>query len=131
MADGSATSRRTRAYALAIAIAGLALTAYVELALTSSAASDPFGWFVYEAVAWLALLGIGPFLPVPATVLAGALLALGLEAVAYWRVFVVEGGASAAGVYLWKPLVQLALIAAAWIAGYLVYLRGQRPRAHG
>lgn len=128
---GDGTTQRTRLFAMAIAVAGLALTAYVEIVLVSGSAPDPFGWFVYEAVAWLALLGIGPFLPVPATVLVGALLALALEAVAYWQVFVLPDGAQNAGLYLWKPLVQLALIAGAWLAGYLMYLRAQRTRAHG
>lgn len=117
--------------ALAIAVAGLALTAYVEVALTSSGASDPFGWFVYEAVAWLALLGIGPLIPVSSAVLAGAVLALALEAVAYWLVFALPGGTGHAGIYLWKPLAQLALIGAAWLAGYLIHLRALRARAHG
>lgn len=127
----SGTTKRTRALALAIAVAGLALTAYVEFALTSGGASDPFGWFIYEAVAWLALLGIGPFLPVSSAVLVGAVLALALEAVAYWLVFAWPGGAGHAGIYLWKPLAQLALIGAAWLAGYLIHLRGLRTRAHG
>ncbi len=127
----SGATKRTRALALAIAVAGLALTAYVEFALTSSGASDPFGWFIYEAVAWLALLGIGPFLPVSSAVLVGAVLALALEAVAYWLVFALPGGAGHAGIYLWKPLAQLALIGAAWLAGYLIHLRGLRTRAHG
>jgi hypothetical protein len=129
MADGSTV--RTRMLAVAIAVVGLALTAYVEVALTSNTANDPFGWFVYEAVAWLVLLGIGPFLPVSATVLVGAMLALGCEAVAFWRVFVLPGGAGYAGIYLWKPLAQLALIAGAWFAGYLIHLRSLRSRAHG
>lgn len=127
----TASMRRLRALALLIALAGLALTVYVEVALTTSSASDRFGWFVYEAVAWLALLGIGPFLPVSVAVLVGALLALGFEAIAYWRVFVLAGGAEQAGIYLWKPLAQLALIAGAWFAGYLIHLRGVRARAHG
>lgn len=127
----SGTTKRTRALALAIASAGLALTAYVEIALTSNNASDPFGWFVYEAVAWLVLLGLGPLLPVSVAVLVGAVLALGFEAVAYWLVFALPGGAEQAGIYLWKPLVQLALIGAAWFAGYLIHLRVLRARAHG
>lgn len=127
----SGTTKLTRALALAIAIAGLALTVYVEVALTSNNASDRFGWFVYEAVAWLVLLGIGPFLPVSVTVLVGAVLALGFEAVAYWLVFALPGGAELAGIYLWKPLAQLALIGAAWFAGYLIHLRIQRARANG
>lgn len=125
------TTRRTRALALAIAFAGLALTAYVEFALTSTGASDPFGWFVYEAVAWLALLVIGPFLPVSSVVLVGAVLALALEAIAYWLVFASPAEAVHAGIYLWKPLAQLALIGAAWLAGYLIHLRTLRTRAHG
>ena len=125
------STKRTRVFALTIAVVGLALTAYVEVALTSATANDPFGWFVYEAVAWLVLLGIGPFLPVSATVLVGAMLALGFEAVAFWRVFVLPSGAEYAGIYLWKPLVQLALIAGAWFAGYLIHLRTLRSRAHG
>jgi hypothetical protein len=127
----SAATKRTRVLALGVAALGLALSAYVELALTTTAPGDRFGWFVYEAVAWLALLAIGPFLPVPAAVLAGALLALGFEVLAYWRVFVTDGGAEHAALYLWKPLVQLALIAGAWLAGYLLYLRSLRPRAEG
>lgn len=124
-------AKRTRAFALAIAVAGLALTAYVELGMTASNAPDPLGWFLYAALPWLALLGIGPFLPVSAAVLVGALLALALEAVAYWLVFATDGGAANAVVYLWKPLVQLALIAASWFAGYLVYLRSLRGRVDG
>jgi uncharacterized membrane protein len=125
------STKRMRALALVIALAGLALTAYVEVELTATTAGDPFGWFVYEAAAWLVLLGIGPFLPVSLTVLVGAMLALGFEALVFWRVFVLPGGAESAGIYLWKPLVQLALIAAAWFAGYLIHLRGVRSRTHG
>lgn len=127
MAAQAATGdKRSRRLAMVIALAGLALTAYVEFGLTTATAQDRFGWFVYEAGAWLALLCIGPFLPVGRTVLAGALIALGLEVFAYWRVFMVQEGAEDAAIYLWKPLAQLALIAAAWLAGYLTYLRAQR-----
>lgn len=120
----------SRGLALAIAACGLALCAYVEFALTSAAAQDRFGWFVYEAGAWLLLLFVGPFLPVGRTVLVGALFALGLEAFAFYRAFMVAAPSEdAAAIYLWKPLVQLALIAAAWMAGYLTYLRAQR--GHG
>jgi hypothetical protein len=128
--EGMAASR-PRALALAIAVVGLALTAYVELGMTASGAPDPIGWFLYGSVAWLALLAFGPMLPVPVTVLAGALLALALEAVAYWLVFGVPDGAANAAIYLWKPLAQLAMIAASWLAGYLVYLRSLRARADG
>ncbi len=122
---------RLRLLALLIAAIGLALTAYVEFALTSAAAQDRFGWFVYEAGAWLLLLFVGPFLPVGRTVLVGALFALGLEAFAFYRVFVMSPAGDAAAIYLWKPLAQLALIAAAWLAGYLTYLRAQRDGGHG
>jgi len=124
-------TQQTRAIALVIAIAGLALTAYVEIALTASTASDPFGWFVYEAVAWLVVFGVVPFLPVSTTVLVGALLALGFEVAAFWRVFVLPDGAGQAGIYLWKPLVQLALMAGAWFAGYLIHLRTTRSHVDG
>ena len=124
-------TRRTRAFALLIAVVGLALVAYVEFALTAAEATDQFGWFVYEAVAWLVLLAIGPFFPVGMAVLVAALAALALEAFAFWHAFVTGAGSEAAAVYLWKPLAQVALIAAAWLAGYLNYLRGQRERAHG
>ena len=93
----SATSgdSRSRLLALLIAVIGFGLSAYVEFGLTSAAAQDRFGWFVYEAGAWLLLLVVGPFLPVGRPVLVGA------------------------------------LFAAAWLAGYLTYLRTQRERAHG
>jgi len=120
-----------RACALGIAAVGLAVTAYVEFAMTSASAQDRFGWFIYETGAWLLLLFVGPFLPIGLTVLAGALLALGLEAFAFYRVFVAESTGDAAAIYLWKPLAQLALIAAAWFAGYLTYLRAQREPGHG
>jgi len=120
-----------RAFALGIAALGLALTAYVEFAMTSAAAQDRFGWFVYEAAAWLLLLFAGPFVPIGRTVLAAALLALGLEAFAFYRGFVAASGGEAAAIYLWKPLAQLALIAAAWFAGYLTYLRAERGPGHG
>lgn len=45
---------RSRLVAIVIAAIGLALSAHVELGLMSSAAQDRFGWFVYEAAAWLA-----------------------------------------------------------------------------
>lgn len=122
---------RSRLLALAIGVIGLGLSAYVEFGLTSTAAPDRVGWFVYEAGAWLLLLLVGPFLPVGRTVLVGALFALGLEAFAFYRVFVLTPAGDAAAIYLWKPLAQLALIAAAWLAGYLTYLRTQRERAHG
>ena len=122
---------RMRLLALVIGAIGLALIAYVEFALTSSAGQDRFGWFIYESGAWLLLLFVGPFLPVGRTVLVGALFALGLEVFAFYRVFVVSSTGDAAAIYLWKPLAQLALIAAAWLAGYLTYLRAQRERANG
>ena len=131
MGNEGVASHRTRAFAIGIAAVGLALTAYVELGMTASEAPDPIGWFLYESVAWLALLAIGPLLPVPVTVLAGALLALALEAVAYWLVFGVADGSANAAIYLWKPLAQLAMIAASWLAGYLVYLRSLRSGADG
>lgn len=122
---------RSRLGAIVIAAIGLALSAYVEFGLTSAAAQDRFGWFVYEAGAWLLLLCVGPFLPVGRTVLVGALFALGLEAFAFYRGFVQSPPGDAAAIYLWEPLAQLALIAAAWLAGYLTYLRMHRERAHG
>ena len=127
-APNDALSRRL---ALAIALIGLAISAYVEFGLTKATAQDRFGWFVYEAGAWLALLFIGPFLPIGRAVLVGAVIALGLEVFAYWRAFGGPPGTGDASIYLWKPLAQLALIAAAWFAGYLTYLRAQRERAHG
>jgi hypothetical protein len=129
----AAGDSRLRVVAIVIAAIGLAVTAYVEFAMTSAAAQDRFGWFIYEAGGWLLLLFVGPFLPVGRTVLVGALFALGLEAFAFYRVFVMSPDAvgDAAAIYLWKPLAQLALIAAAWLAGYLTYLRAQRDRAHG
>ncbi|HVE50997.1 MAG TPA: hypothetical protein VNG69_15445 [Casimicrobiaceae bacterium] len=120
---------RSRLIALVLAALGLALIAYVEFALTNSGA-DRFGWFIYESAAWLALLFIGPFLPVGTTVLVAALVALGLEVFAYHRVFVLAN-ADDATIYLWKPLVQLALIAGAWLGGYLMYLRSVRESANG
>ena len=131
MTMGSRSDAMARACALAIAAVGLAVTAYVEFAMTSAAAQDRFGWFIYEAGAWLLLLFVGPFLPIGRTVLAAALLALGLEAFAFYRVFVAEATGDAAAVYLWKPLAQLALSAAAWFAGYLTYLRAERDPGHG
>lgn len=122
---------RSRVLAMVIAAIGLATSAYVEFAMTSAVAPDRFGWFIYEAGAWLLLLLVGPFLPVGRTVLASALFALGLEAFAVHRVFVMSPDSDAAAIYLWKPLAQLALIAAAWLAGYLTYLRAQRGGAHG
>jgi hypothetical protein len=122
---------RVRALALIIAAIGLAIVAYVEFAMTAAAAPDRFGWFVYEAVAWLLLLFIGMFLPVGMAVIVGALAALGLEGFAFWRAFVAGADADAAAVYLWKPLAQVAMLAAACLAGYLTYLRAQRDRAHG
>jgi len=128
-AKGDAISR---VLALLVAAIGLAISAYVEFAMTSAAAQDRFGWFIYEAGAWLLLLFVGPFLPVGRTVLVGAVFALALEVFAFYRVFVLApAGDDAAAIYLWKPLAQLALIAAAWLAGYLTYLRAQRERAHG
>ena len=121
---------RSRGLALAIAAIGLGITVYVEFGMTAAAAPDRFGWFVYEAGAWLLLLVVGPFVPVGRTVLVGALFALGLEVFAFYRVFVMSADSDAAAIYLWKPLAQLALIAAAWLAGYLTYLRAQRERAH-
>ncbi|HVF63293.1 MAG TPA: hypothetical protein VNE58_04795 [Casimicrobiaceae bacterium] len=130
---GSAVPHGTRSRALALVIAalGLALVAYVEFAMTSASASDRFGWFVYEAGAWLLLLCVGPFLPIGRTVLVGACLALGLEAFAFYRVFVLTPQTDAAAIYLWKPLVQLVVIAATGFAGYLTYLKAQREGAHG
>ena len=124
--SAAAPQPRTRVLALVIAAIGLALVAYVEFSMTSAAAPDRFGWFVYEAVAWLLLLAVGPFLPVGMAVLVGALAALGLEAFAFWRAFSDGAAADAAAVYLWKPLAQVSLIGAAWFAGYLTYLRAQR-----
>ena len=129
MTMGSRGDALARACALGIAAVGLAVTAYIEFAMTSASAQDRFGWFVYEAGAWLLLLFVGPFVPMGRTLLAGAVLALGLEAFAFYRVFVAEATDEAAAIYLWKPLAQLALIAAAWLAGYLNDLRAQRAPA--
>jgi hypothetical protein len=120
---------RRRAMALALAFAGLALAGYVEFRLAVGA-SDRFGWFVYEAAAWLAVLCIGPFVPVGSAVLLGALAALGLEGWAYWHA-IAQADRDGASFYLWKPLAQLLLIGGAWFGGYLHYLRRLRERAHG
>ena len=51
MSEGSSVDARRRAFALALAVMGLALSAYIEFGLTKG--GDRFGWFVYEAAAWL------------------------------------------------------------------------------
>lgn len=124
-------SRRIRIVALLIALIGLALNVYVEYALTKTEAPDRFGWFIYESVAWLALLGVGPLLPASISVFVAAALALAVEVVAYWLVFVEPNSVEHAAIYFWKPLLQLAAIAATWLAGYLVYLRAQRASVDG
>ena len=131
MAGDDARFDSTRWLALAVAAAGLALAGYVELRLTNTAAGDRFGWLVYEAGAWLLLLFVGPLLPIGRAVLVAALVSLGVEAFAFHRVFVAQASGDEAAIYLWKPLAQLAMIAAAWLAGYLGYLHRQRERAHG
>jgi hypothetical protein len=124
-------SGRTRGLALIVVVIGLALCAYVEWALTHSDAPDRFGWFVYESVAWLALISIGPLLPLTISMLAAALLAFAIETFAYWLVFAGPGSLEHAAIYFWKPLLQLAAIAVTWLAGYLVYLRTQREARDG
>lgn len=125
----ASSSRVARSAALAVAALGLALTAYVEFAKTTGDAGvERFGWFVYEAAAWLALLALGGFAPIGVATVVAALAALGLEAFAYWSVFV-EARVEDATLYLWKPLAQLAIVAGAAFGGYLAYLRRQREAA--
>ena len=110
-----------RALAIVLAIAGVALAAYVEYGTPRAADVErSFGWFAFEAGPYV-LAGILALLSTFGRSLSLAGLAmLGLEAYAYYLVFVLPLTDDAPLIYLRKPFYGLAIIATAMLGGFLL-----------
>jgi len=110
-----------RALAIVLAIAGVAAAAYVEYGTPRAADVErSFGWFAFEAGPYV-LAGILAFLTTFGRSLTLACAAmLGLEAYAYYTVFVLPLTDDAPLFYLRKPFYDLALIATAMLGGFLL-----------
>ena len=117
---------RARSFAIVLAVIGIAFAAFVEYGTTRAADVDrSFGLFVFEAGPWALFLVLALLSPYAKTLAAIGVILLALDVYAYFAVFVTADGASAAMIYLYKPLYGVALVAMGVLAGFLL----SRPRA--
>jgi len=112
---------RARPLAIILALVGIAFAAYVEYGTTRAADVDrSFALFVFEAGPWAALLVLALLSPFARMLVATAFVLLALDLYAYYTVFAVTPGETAAVVYLYKPFYGLALVAVGVLAGFLI-----------
>jgi len=111
----------SRFAAVALAVLGVAIAAYVEFGSPRAENVDrSFGWFAYEAGPWV-LLGVLALLsPFSRALVAVAIVMLGVEIFAYMRVFVAPNGFENAIVYYYKPFYDMGVIAAGVLAGFIL-----------
>jgi hypothetical protein len=115
-----------RATVVVIALIGVALTAFVEYGTIRAAdAERSFGLFAYQAAPWVVLAILGVLSPFAGALVYAGIAMLALELVAYYAVFM-AGGTNAAYIYLYKPLLDVGIIAVGALAGFLV-ARGRHP----
>ena len=120
---------RARSLAIVLALIGIAFAAYVEYGTARAADVDrSFALFVYEAGPWAALLVLALLSPFARMLAATAFVLLALDLYAYYIVFAVPQGETAAVIYLYKPLYGLAMVAVGVLAGFLI-ARSNAPKA--
>lgn len=115
-----------RATVVVIALIGIALAAFVEYGTIRAAdAERSFGLFAYQAAPWVVLAILGVLSPFAGALVYAGMAMLVLELYAYYAVFV-AGGADAAYLYLYKPLLSVGMVAVGALAGFLI-ARGRHP----
>ncbi len=113
---------------MVIAISGIAACAFIEYGTPRAADVDrSAGWFAFEAAPWLILLLLALFSTYSRALALGAVLMLALEIYAWWIVFMLPDGANAAMIYLWKPLLGVAIAGLAML-GALIMARAADRR---
>jgi hypothetical protein len=117
-----------RIAAVAIALLGIAFTAYAEYGTPRAADVErTFGWFAYEAGPFVVVGIIAVLSPFGRSLCIVGLAMLALEAYAYYVVFVLPPVGDAALIYLRKPFIDLAIIATGMLAGFLI-ARAREPQ---
>ena len=112
---------RYRATALVLALAGIAFAAFVEYGTPRAADVErSFGWFAYEAGPFVLLAVLAVLSPFGRALAVVGVILLGLEAFAYYRVFVLAPDEGAALIYLHKPFYGIVVVALGVLAGFLV-----------
>ena len=116
-----------RATVVVIALIGIALTAFVEYGTVRAAEAErSFGLFAYQAAPWVVLAILGLLSPFAGVLVYAGFAMLALEAYAYFSVFVAGGDADAAYIYLYKPLLDIGIIAVGALACFLI-ARARHP----
>ncbi|MEO6565797.1 MAG: hypothetical protein ABIO63_07160 [Casimicrobiaceae bacterium] len=111
----------SRIAAIVIALIGVAFAAYIEfLSPRAADVERSFGWFAYEAGPWVVLGVLALLSPFARALLAVGIVMLAVEVFAYARVFVAPDGFQNAIIYYYKPLYDVAVIAAGVLAGFLL-----------
>ena len=112
---------RYRAAALVLALAGIAFAAFVEYGTPRAADVErSFGWFAYETGPFVLLAVLAVLSPFGRALAVVGVILLGLEAFAYYRVFVQAPDEGAALIYLHKPFYGIVVVALGVLAGFLV-----------
>ena len=116
-----------RIIAVVIALLGVMFAAYVEFGTPRLGNVErSFGLFAYEASPFIVAGVLAVLSPFGRTLCAIGLLMLGLEAYAYYVVFVLPLAADTALIYLRKPFFDLAIIATGMLAAFLI-TRARQP----
>ena len=110
-----------RATALVIALIGVAGAAFIEYGTPRAADVErSIGWFAYEAGPWVLVAILALLSPFASALSLVGLLLLVVDAYAYFSVFVRIRQGDAALIYLFKPFLALAIIAAGVLASFLM-----------
>lgn len=112
---------RYRILSIALALVGLACAAYVEFGTRRPGDVErSFGWFAFEAGPYVVALVLAWLSTFWRALSVAGILALGLEAYAYYVVFFAPVTDDAALIYLRKPFYHLAIIAILLLAAFLI-----------
>ena len=117
---------RYRLLAIVLALIGLGCAAFVEFGTPrQSDVERSFGWFAFEAGPYVVALVLALLSTFWRALSVAGVFALGLEAYAYYTVFVAPIGDDAALIYLRKPFYHLAIIAILLLGAFLLGRRSQ------
>lgn len=118
-----------RATVIVIALIGVALAAFVEYGTVRAADLErSFGLFAYQAAPWIVLAILGLLSPYSGALTYAGFVLLALDAYAYYTVFIAADDANAAYIYIYKPFVDVGIMAVGALAGFLT-ARARHPAA--
>ncbi len=116
-----------RVLAVALALAGIGFAAFVEFGTPRAADVErSLGWFAFQASPYVAALVLALLSPFWRALSIAGVLALVLEAYAYWTVFAQPLTDEAPLIYLRKPFFHLAIIALLLFGAFLLGRRHPR-----